>query len=73
VFVFSIEIKSNPVTVPWSQGCTTVNKSDNRVVVYVTDEQLAWLRSENERLGAPVGEIIRRAIAAEQKKAEVKP
>jgi hypothetical protein len=50
-----------------------VNKSDNRVVVYVTDEQLAWLRSENERLGAPVGEIIRRAIAAEQKKAESKP
>jgi len=47
-----------------------VNKSDNRVVVYVTDAQLAWLRSERERLGAPVGEIIRRALEAAQKKAE---
>jgi hypothetical protein len=50
-----------------------VNKSDNRTVVYLTDEQLAWLRSENERLGAPVGEIIRRAITEAQKKAESKP
>ena len=39
-------------------------KTDNRVVVYVEQAVLDWLRSEHERHGAPVGEIIRRALRA---------
>jgi len=32
--------------------------------LYLSAEQLEWLRRESERTGAPVSELIRRAIDA---------
>jgi Ribbon-helix-helix domain len=37
-------------------------KKDNRLVVLITDAQLKSLKDESERSGAPVAEIVRRAI-----------
>ena len=36
---------------------------NNRLVILVEDDMLAWLHSEHERTAAPVGAIVRRAIS----------
>lgn len=43
------------------------DKGQNIRVVFMTDEaQRKWLDEQSEETGAPLGEIIRRAIAAYQ-------
>jgi hypothetical protein len=39
-----------------------VNKSENRTVIYFTDEQLSWLKKRSAQSGAPVCELVRRAV-----------
>jgi hypothetical protein len=40
----------------------TDRKSDHRVIIYVEQDVLDWLRSEHARLNVSVSEVVRRAL-----------
>jgi len=49
----------------------TDRKSDHRVVIYVEQDVLDWLRSEHARLNVSVSEVVRRALVAAREAGKV--
>jgi hypothetical protein len=41
-----------------------------RVALFLTESQIAWLNAQSDRTGAPMAEIVRRAIDAYREREE---